>query len=74
MDSNTRNASKSRNILKQYYGNYGNNDTNDSNQLNQTVCDPFDMKSAEFNSEMFINKVIYHMFICLIVIIVIIVY
>ncbi len=47
IDSKTRN--RSRNILKQYYGNNDNSD--------QSVCDPFDIQSHDFNCEMFINKV-----------------
>jgi hypothetical protein len=48
IDSKTRN--RSRNILKQYYGNNDNSD--------QSVCDPFDIQSHDFNCEMFINKLL----------------
>jgi hypothetical protein len=60
IDSKTRN--RSRNILKQYYGNNENSD-----QSIGSVCDPFDIQSHDFNCEIFINKVFIYLFIIFII-------
>lgn len=40
-----------RSRLKEYYGILGDNDPSEQ------ICDPFDFRSPDFNSEMYLNKV-----------------